>query len=200
MICGHLVADVVPGAGHRQPGHRRQPDRRRRCSRCRANDRAPEPRSIRAARAVDDGRARGRGPRRSPTSCAASRDRCCAACRSRSRPGEAYGLVGESGCGKSTTAYAAVRYLPTQRADHRRPDPGRRRRHHEDVRRRAAHVPDAPRVDGLPGPGRGAEPVDQGRAAGHRGVHACSARTRTQARSQRARGAASASRSPTRSG
>ena len=29
------------------------------------------------------------------------------------RPGEAYGLVGESGCGKSTTAFAAVRYLPS---------------------------------------------------------------------------------------
>ena len=29
------------------------------------------------------------------------------------KPGEAYGLVGESGCGKSTTAYAALRYLPT---------------------------------------------------------------------------------------
>lgn len=28
-------------------------------------------------------------------------------------PGEAFGLVGESGCGKSTTAYAALRYLPS---------------------------------------------------------------------------------------
>ena len=28
-------------------------------------------------------------------------------------PGETFGLVGESGCGKSTTAYAALRYLPS---------------------------------------------------------------------------------------
>ena len=28
------------------------------------------------------------------------------------QPGEAYGLVGESGCGKSTVAFAAMRYLP----------------------------------------------------------------------------------------
>ena len=36
-------------------------------------------------------------------------------------PGEAYGLVGESGCGKSTTAYAALRYLPRNGKHHRWP-------------------------------------------------------------------------------
>ena len=41
--------------------------------------------------------------------------------------GESYGLVGESGCGKSTAAFAVVRYLPRNGRVSERLDHGRRR-------------------------------------------------------------------------
>jgi ABC-type glutathione transport system ATPase component len=73
-------------------------------------------------------------------------------------PGEAYGLVGESGCGKSTTAYAALRYLPRNG----KIVAGRvlvgGRDVTIDVHRRAAGVPRPRGVDGVPGPGAGDEP------------------------------------------
>ena len=74
------------------------------------------------------------------------------------RPGEAYGLVGESGCGKSTTAYAAVRYLPANGVI----TGGRILVGGADVTRmserelRRFRAGDG--VDGVPGPGHRAEP------------------------------------------
>ena len=37
--------------------------------------------------------------------------------------GEAYSIVGESGCGKSTVAFGIVNFLGSQRQDRRRRDP-----------------------------------------------------------------------------
>ena len=87
------------------------------------------------------------------------------------RPGEAYGLVGESGCGKSTTAYAALRYLPSNGVI----TAGRILVGGADVtkmsERELRRFRATRGVDGVPGPGLGAEPDAEDRPPGRRGVH-----------------------------
>ena len=99
-------------------------------------------------------------------------------------PGEAYGLVGESGCGKSTTAYAALRYLPSQRSHHRRARPRRRRR-----RDRAWTTPrcagSAPREASMvyQDPGAALNPVLRDRHRRSSSASRCSVSPRTRPRS-----------------
>ncbi len=105
-----LVADAVPGAGHRHAGDRGHPHRRR--------DRAGAGVMTGVTAPARPPRRPGAGPARSriwtsPTGCAARTASRCGTCRSRSGGGESYGLVGESGSGKSTVALALVRYLPS---------------------------------------------------------------------------------------
>ena len=86
--------------------------------------------------------------------------------------GESYGLVGESGCGKTTAAFAIMRYLPRNA----KIQSGSIRLNGEDMlamsggKRPAAAGDDA--LDGLPEPGLGPEPVDPGRAAARRSIRA----------------------------
>ena len=67
------------------------------------------------------------------------------------QPGEAYGLVGESGCGKSTTAYAAAALPAAQRPHHRRSilvdGDDITKMSNDELRKFRAHA----RVDGVPG-------------------------------------------------
>ena len=98
-----LVADVLPGARHRHPRRRSQPRRRRPDPGVRAMSAAPVAAGAPALELDDLGVA------------FSVRGRWLQVLRGVSltiAPGESYGLVGESGCGKSTTALTVMRYLP----------------------------------------------------------------------------------------
>ena len=72
--------------------------------------------------------------------------RCCATCRLAIGRGEAYGLVGESGCGKSTAGARRRALSAAQRLDHRRADLGRRPGCIASSAERAQALPRATRV------------------------------------------------------
>ena len=101
---------------------------------------------------IDDARRSASKISRSPTSSAASPASVLRGVSFTVAPGEAYGLVGESGCGKSTTAFAAVRYLPRNGAHH---VGGRMLVAGDDITgmttERLAAVPGHRGVDGVPG-------------------------------------------------
>ena len=85
--------------------------------------------------------------------------------------GQSYGLVGESGCGKSTAALGHRPLPPAQRSRHGRLDLGRRAGRARARPPRAPRLPRADGLDGLPEPRLRAEPVAAGGRAGRRGVH-----------------------------
>ena len=136
----------------------------------------------------------------SPTACAAATGRCCAASRFTIGRGESFGLVGESGCGKSTAAMAAMRYLPRNG----RIAGGSITVDGQDLlgaARRASCASCAPTTVSMvyQDPGARAQPVAPGRPPGGRGVRD---RRRVEERGAPTSAEAmlcAASRSPTRS-
>ena len=135
-------------------------------------------------RARDDVLAAGRGPRRRVPRRARAEGHAVSGVSLDVGPGETLGLVGESGCGKSTTG-RAIMQLP-------RPPSGRSCLEGMDLTRpraKAAAPRPPPAADDLPGPDLVAEPAAQGPRHRRRGPRTIWGQGDTRPRSPGRRGA-----------